>query len=374
MPACAGMTAPVARYTHAMPPDSPTSSRTRPSRARTDADLDGRLAVLGAESDARRTVKGLVPWVASFTLHGLLIGAGFLITWTVVARLQEEEPPLLVADFYANEYQPLTTTAVTNDAAPAAPQPVAPPVTTASRQELERDIATSLAPRGEAAAAADPLRALARAADRQAAATGAGAFAPQTSGQASFVGLRTTNARKIVYVIDASGSMIRMLPVVVDELAKSLQGLSPRQSFAVVFFQRNEALLVPPGRLVAAAGKARATALDWIRDHVIPGGRSNPIEAIRAALAMEPDAIFLLSENITGSGEFEIDQRDLLALLDRHNPRDARSQRRRTQINCIQFLSPDPLDTLRKIAEAHGGPNGYKFLDRAELGYGGRQE
>jgi len=41
---------------------------------------------------------------------------------------------------------------------------------------------------------------------------------------------------------------------------------------------------------------------------------------------------------------------------------------RRTQINCIQFLDPDPLDTLRRIAEAHGGPGGYKFLGRGELG------
>ena len=41
---------------------------------------------------------------------------------------------------------------------------------------------------------------------------------------------------------------------------------------------------------------------------------------------------------------------------------------RRTQINCIQFLDPDPLDTLRIIAERHGGPKGYKFLDREELG------
>jgi hypothetical protein len=34
----------------------------------------------------------------------------------------------------------------------------------------------------------------------------------------------------------------------------------------------------------------------------------------------------------------------------------------------VQFLDPDPLDTLRKIAQAHGGERGFRFLDRAELG------
>ena len=59
---------------------------------------------------------------------------------------------------------------------------------------------------------------------------------------------------------------------------------------------------------------------------------------------------------------------DLLDLLDELNPVEARSGRRRTQINCVQFLDPDPLETLRRIAERHGGPNGYRFLSRSERG------
>ena len=107
--------------------------------------------------------------------------------------------------------------------------------------------------------------------------------------------------------------------------------------------------------------------LAWIDQHVIPAGRSNPLSAIELALGFEPDVIFMLSENITGSGEFEIDQADLLALLEELNPADS-SGRRPTQINCVQFLDPDPLRTLEKIARRHGGERGYKFLDRAELG------
>ena len=82
--------------------------------------------------------------------------------------------------------------------------------------------------------------------------------------------------------------------------------------------------------------------------------------------------LFLLSENITGSGEFEIDQADLLKLLDELNPVDRKTGRRVTLIKCVQFLDPDPLDTLLRIAQHHGGPDGYRFLSRAELGLKGR--
>ncbi|MHC4833777.1 MAG: hypothetical protein ACYTFH_07810, partial [Planctomycetota bacterium] len=86
------------------------------------------------------------------------------------------------------------------------------------------------------------------------------------------------------------------------------------------------------------------------------------------------DCIFLLSSNITGAGQFEIDRGDLLATLDRLNPIDSRSGRRRSQIQCIQFLDPDPLDTMREIARRHSGETGYRFLDRDELGLAAIEE
>src|SRR5690606_31927363 len=99
---------------------------------------------------------------------------------------------------------------------------------------------------------------------------------------------------------------------------------------------------------------------------------TKPIAALEAALKLDPDVIFLLSQDITGYGEFEVDQRDLLNRLEALNPVDPATGRRRVQIQCIQFLKEDPLGTMRKIAEAHGGRNGYKFLSSAELGLTGR--
>jgi hypothetical protein len=342
-----------------------TASSRQPKEPLQDASshasgIEARLVRLGAESHTERTVKRIVPWIASLLVHLALIAAGFLITWTVVSRMQDEEPELIVADFYANQYQAVTAATPAPDAVSTPVAPAAPAIASPALDQRMIEQLTAPGP-------GDQLGKLADAASR----SGLSDFAPQTTGQARFIGLRATNARKIVYVIDASGSMIRMLPIVIDELNKSLERLSPKQSFAIVFFQRNEALLVPPiNRLTPADPDARRAALAWIKSNVIPSGRSNPLKAIESALRLQPDAIFMLSENITGSGEFEIDQRDLLERLEQLNPIDPRTGRRRTQINCIQFLSIDPIDTLRKIADTHGGPNGYKYLDRSELGLG----
>lgn len=329
---------------------SPTSDSPPPVADRAGADL----AALGAESDTERAVKRIVPWIVSVALHLGLVLMASLLTWTVIMLQREQEPVRIVADFNAMRYEPVAR--LDMEEAERAEQVVADRVESESLADrIEDQLGLEI----------DPVSLLAGPAEGELA-----RFAPEPSGAtATFVGLSSTNARRIVYVIDASGSMLRSLPIVLEELARSLDGLGPRQEFSVIFFQRNEAVIVPPRtRLVPATEDEKVRALTWIDEHVIPEGRSNPLEAIEKALSFRPDVIFLLSVNITGTAEYEIDQADLLVLLDELNPRDPDSGRRRTQINCVQFLDPDPLGTLEKIAAEHGGERGYKFLDREELG------
>jgi hypothetical protein len=317
-------------------------------------DLARDLSALGAETESTRAVKRVLPWVVSLAVHAGLVALGFVLTWTVVLIQRDEEPTLIVADFDAMTYDPLATLAVEQMEVDQEMVQDRRPTETMDRLDEVLDVEV------------DPIRLF----SGEPAEAALARFAPDPRrAKASFVGLSATNARRIVYVIDASGSMIRWLPIVVEELARSLDGLVPQQRFSVVFFSGNEAIAVPPaGRLISATEEEKVRVLTWIDRSIIPAGRSNPLAAIEAALGLEPDVIFLLSENITGSGEFEIDQVDLLALLDRLNPRDAATGRRVTRINCVQFLDPDPLETLLKIAREHGGPNGYKFLDERELG------
>jgi len=174
-----------------------------------------------------------------------------------------------------------------------------------------------------------------------------------------------------VFVVDASGSMIASLRTVIDELARSLSRLGPTQRFSIIFFQRNGAVAAPPeGRLRPATPEAIRAAIEWARGEIRPAGRSDPVVALERALALEPDAIFLLGTAVTGSGDFEASTDEILARLDRLNPIDAESGRRKVEIQCVQYLDPDPAGTLRAIAERHSGDYGYRFVSRESLGLG----
>ena len=92
------------------------------------------------------------------------------------------------------------------------------------------------------------------------------------------------------------------------------------------------------------------------------------MNAIRTAMNLKPDIIYLLSVNITGAGGYEVPAEELLASLDIINPVDSRNGLRRVQINCIAFVTQDPLHTMQRIAEIHGGDDGYAFIERGRVG------
>lgn len=345
-----------------MPPDErhheDRPAATPPDLRRGDAPqtIHAALASLGSETRAERRAKQIVPWIATISLHAAVIVLGFLITWSVVMFQSEDEPVQVVADFHSMNYEPVVELTESEDVHER-DNPVMDEV---SFLEFDEPLPDPLRDQAIVPLAAAPNPVAPPSLD----------FSTTTvEGSASFMGVSASNAQRIMYVIDASGSMIAYLQFILHELSKSLDSLTEQQSFGILFFQRNQAVAVPPARrLTAARANEIARSLQWIDDNVVPAGRSNPIPAIEQALRLQPDVIFILSVNITGAGHYEVDQRDLLARLNELNPNDPATGRRRTQINCIQFLDPDPLDTLRLIAEEHGGPGGYKFLSRQELG------
>ena len=176
------------------------------------------------------------------------------------------------------------------------------------------------------------------------------------------------NVERVVYLIDASGSLIDTLPFVLADLKESIQKLSDQQHYTVIFFTGRGPLEVAPAGMKKGTADSKARTIQWISQagvNIPVGGRTDPIPAIKQALRYRPDLIYLLSDNITGSGRYEIDQSNLLDEIERAN-------RAGTKINAIQFLYPDPLaaagrkGTLEKIADQTGGR--YKFVDAQELG------
>ena len=143
--------------------------------------------------------------------------------------------------------------------------------------------------------------------------------------------------------------------------------LAPPQRFSVVFFQDNDAVPMP-NFAALAIGHCRSQACGPSVD--APRGCASwaiQPRALEMALAIQPDVIFLLSENITGAGPFEIEADRLLAALEDQNPVRPDGTRS-TAIKCVQFLEEDVLGVLRQIAEVHGGPDGYNFVERDAAG------
>ena len=174
------------------------------------------------------------------------------------------------------------------------------------------------------------------------------------------------NARRVVFVIDASGSLIDTLPYVITELQRMIRELDPEQEFAILLYNDTGVHEAAPPGMKKADERVKARRSAWLNEGpVIPSGQANPTEAIRLGLSYKPQAIFLLSDDITGSGRHGIDQRRLLAAIEAANTAN-------TVIHTIQYIYPDPLEryglkpTLQFIAERTGGD--YKFVDARELG------
>src|SRR6185503_13124139 len=130
---------------------------------------------------------------------GILLLAVF-ITWTVVNLPKKDESAIIVADFNALNYQPVASMNAPD--APAGP--------TAAQDRVQSDPLDKLVHDRLSGSEADSSALLSPGAD--AGGAGLSQFAPRpTRTGATFVGVSSSNARKVVYAIDASGSMIAYL-------------------------------------------------------------------------------------------------------------------------------------------------------------------
>ncbi len=138
--------------------------------------------------------------------------------------------------------------------------------------------------------------------------SGFGAGAGDGDG-AEFFELRTAGT-KFVYVLDGSGSMTEphsearsRLERVKIELLRSIGGLPAEMEFFVIFFNQN-AIPMPAEKLQRATLENKRKYLEWCVK-IKGGGSTDPRAAVKQALKLEPDVIYLLtdgvfSENIAG--------------------------------------------------------------------------
>ncbi|MEM1028261.1 MAG: hypothetical protein AAGJ38_09280 [Planctomycetota bacterium] len=172
----------------------------------------------------------------------------------------------------------------------------------------------------------------------------------------------TPGAARLVYVIDASGSLIDTFPFILAELQRAISELQPEQSFAVLFFSGDHVTEAPPYGMKRATTQAVRHTNQWIdpgSGRIMASGRPHADAAIRRALAYQPDAIILLSDGITGRGDQALTTRArLLSLIGTANIHDV-------VFHTLQVRRPDPLasptrqGTLELIAMQSGGVHRY---------------
>jgi len=165
------------------------------------------------------------------------------------------------------------------------------------------------------------------------------------------LGQSARGAREIVYVVDRSGSMIDTFIYVQAELRRSINALRRSQKFHVIFFNTGRPLENPPKRLVSAIEAQKEDFFEFL-DTVVPSGGTKPASALRRALALEPDLIYLLSDGI----DF---QPHLLRELDEWN------RGRRVRIYTIAYLDQTGSELLEQIAREHHGE--FKFVSENDL-------
>jgi len=131
------------------------------------------------------------------------------------------------------------------------------------------------------------------------------------------------------------------------ELKRSIERLPASGSFSVIFFSAGPYAL-PPGALVKATKRSKEEAAKWI-ESIIPMGNTDPTLALQQALAMKPQAIYLMTD-----GVFQ-DPSEVKALIDSAN------SSKKVSINTIAFYEPASENLLKTIARENRGD--YRYVD-----------
>jgi hypothetical protein len=138
--------------------------------------------------------------------------------------------------------------------------------------------------------------AAARAATQPAAATRPATTRPAGAGKAS---------KKVVFVIDASGSMNNKLADVQAEVGKALSGLQPDQQFGIIAYMDNRAIPFKPA-LLPATDANKAAAWEYVSTQILAAGTGDPTSAIQAAAKLRPDVVWVLTDGDFGDPDAAI--------------------------------------------------------------------
>jgi hypothetical protein len=178
---------------------------------------------------------------------------------------------------------------------------------------------------------------------------------PRNGGRAESTLFFGTQAKgnRFVFVVDNSSSMKGgRLEMAVAELVKTVEGLSPRQSFYVIFVSDQTYPMFYPQRelaLVPATPANKKRLAEWAPKAILASGKNRELmKAMDLAASLQPQAVYLLWDGDLRYSETV--RLDVLTHLTEPN-----------QWNFIVhtlgmgLTSPNSEQNLRMIAQAHSG-------------------
>ncbi|MDB5297734.1 MAG: marine proteobacterial sortase target protein [Phycisphaerales bacterium] len=166
------------------------------------------------------------------------------------------------------------------------------------------------------------------------------------------------NALKIVFVCDATGTMINKFGTLKRQLNDAISKLKPIQSYNVVFYaDSGKFFMADNGGLIMANADNKLNTYAFL-DKITAVGQTDPIPALEAAFKQQPQLLYFLSD-----GEFA-NLRTYKQVTDAINRFNAG---KRTKINTILFDTYDEeaAEVMKKIAVDNGGK--FNYVKEADL-------
>lgn len=158
---------------------------------------------------------------------------------------------------------------------------------------------------------------------------------------------------KIVFLVDASGSLVDSLPQMLVWLNQALQTVEQDEQFAVYFFKSDNPIAIKPAGLQTPSrqllAKIAQDVLNADSVPVFPSGRSNPTHAIAKALSHEPTDIYLLSDDAFAFHQGDTTSKDALDLVKKAlGDKDVR-------VHGVQFFYRSDQSILETLANEYDG-------------------
>ncbi len=168
----------------------------------------------------------------------------------------------------------------------------------------------------------------------------------------------TDYARRIVYILDHSGSMLDNFDFLREEAKNSVQGLSAIQFYNVVMVSEQASVVLSKGQLVRGTPDNCRDFFNKIADYRAQGQNDDLLapfqEAFEEAFRMKPDLIYFLTD-----GHFSP---ELSKIVNRLNAD------KKVKINTYAYINKEPSYEVQLQAMAKDNGGRYKFVTEKDLG------